>query len=35
MAGVVEGIIKPAQLAFFLPDAPETLILNLIKEATL
>ncbi|MEN3335363.1 MAG: hypothetical protein V7641_4728 [Blastocatellia bacterium] len=34
MASVVQRTIKPAQLAFCLPDAPETLILNLIKEAT-
>lgn len=34
MARVESGVIKPAELAFFLPDAPETLILNLIKEAS-
>jgi conserved hypothetical protein, phage tail-like region len=34
MARLVKGTIAPAQLAFFLPNAPDTLILNLIKEAT-
>ncbi len=28
------GVVKPAQVAFFLPDIPETLILNRIQEAT-
>lgn len=35
LASAERGIIKPAQLAFFLPNAPETLILNLIKEAAI
>jgi predicted phage baseplate assembly protein len=34
MARVEGGKIKPAQLAFFLPDVPETLILNLRREAS-
>jgi hypothetical protein len=34
MDRVENGTIKPAQLAFFLPGAPETLILNLKREAT-
>jgi predicted phage baseplate assembly protein len=33
-ARLLNGTIAPAQLAFFLPNASDTLILNLIKEAT-
>jgi predicted phage baseplate assembly protein len=33
LASADNGEVKPAQLAVLLPDAPETLILNLVKEA--
>ncbi len=31
LAGLEDGVIRPAQLAFLTPDVPETLILNQIK----
>jgi hypothetical protein len=34
LATADDGQVKPAQLAVLLADAPETLILNLFKEAT-